>query len=94
MHAALLGEAHVLLHEDGVGAGGDGGAGEDAPGGPRFQRLGGRRASREPPGHRQALGPVQIREAHRVAVHGRVVERRQVERGEHVRGEHAAIGGV
>ncbi len=94
MHAALPIEAHVLLHEDGVRAGGDGGAGENAPGGPPRERLGCRRPGREAPRHRQARSPVQIREAHRVPVHGRVVERRQVEGGDHVCGEHAAIGGL
>ena len=80
----------VLLANDGIGAGGQRGAGEDARRFARTHRFGGEAAR----GHRlddaqlDARAARDVRPAHGVAVHRGVVPRRQVHGARHVLGEH------
>ena len=86
--------ADVFLHHHGIGAGGHGGTGHDAPGlsgGQGGRGIAGQRAAT----HRQrgvTLG-VQVGMTQGVAVHGRVVAGRQVQAGNDVTGQHPAEGG-
>ena len=85
---------HILLHEDGVGVGGQGRAGEDANRrAPRFKPC--RRAAGGDPAAQGQLGRtlrIEVGVAHRVAIDRRVVERRQRHRRVDIGRDHASIG--
>ena len=90
-HVVAL-DAHVFLHEHGVGALGHGRAGENADRLPRLERDIGARAGGQPPGNGEPGVGVwrEIGMAHGIAVDRRIIEGRQIDRRHHVLGGDAA----
>jgi hypothetical protein len=90
---AIFAMLAALLHDHGVGAGRDRGAGEDAGSRAGLQRRT-NRTGRYALADRQAdAGGGDVGGAHGVTVHGRVVERRHGDGGALGLGEHAAKRG-
>ena len=80
----------VLLDDDGIGAGGNGRAGEDAHGLPRATRAGEGMPGGGLADHGERGGELaDVGAAHGIAVHGRGIERRLRQAGGQRLGQHA-----